>query len=193
MLGTSAVKLSPLKRLGLWSVAITTMVMAIFLLWSAGLPNKVDYSRVFIEGLGFVAPEIDEIAPPFTAQTLSGTSIQLADLQDESVIINFWATWCIPCAVEMPELQALHDEMEIRILAINIAEPTQVISAWVADYNLTLDILLDPQQEIYRQYRIIGQPTTFVLAPDGIITHIFYGATSADALRTAIETHQANG
>lgn len=186
-------RLSPIQQLGLWAIAITTMLMAILLVWSAGLPNKSDYSRIFIEGIGFVAPEIGENAPPFTAQTVSNEEIRLTDLQGETAIINFWATWCVPCAIEMPELQTLYEETGIRILAINIAEPTQAISEWVEYYDLTFDILLDPQQDIYNQYRIIGQPTTFVLAPNGIITHIFYGATTAEALRTAIETHQANG
>ena len=182
-------KLSLIQRLILWAIAIISMVMAILLVWSAGLPNKSDYSRTFTENLGFVAPEVGETAPPFIADTISNEEIQLTELQGETVIINFWATWCVPCAIEMPELQTLYEEKGIRILAINIAEPNQVISEWVEYYDLTFDILLDPQQDIYNQYRIIGQPTTFVLAPDGIITHIFYGATTAEALRTAIETH----
>lgn len=189
-------RLSPVQQLALWSVAIVSLVMAILLICLASLPNKLDYSRTFIDSIGFigyVAPEIGEFAPPFEARTLSGETILLSDLRGETVIINFWATWCVPCAIEMPELKTLHEETGIRILAINIAETPQIITQWVENYRLTFDIVLDPQQDIYNQYRIIGQPTTFVIAPDGIISHIFYGATSADALQTTIETQQANG
>ena len=89
--------------------------------------------------------------------------------------------------------EALYEDTNISILAVNIAESPQVISEWLDIYGLTFPIVLDPQQAIYSQYRIIGQPTTVVITPDGIISHIFYGATTFDALQTALETHQANG
>lgn len=186
-------KLSPLQRLGLWIVAIVSMIGAILLLWSAGLPNKAEYSGIFVDGLGFVAPEIGEFAPPFMAQTPYSQMISLADFQGESVIINFWATWCVPCAIEMPELQTLYEETNTAILAVNIGESPHIVAEWVNRYSLTFPIVLDPQQVIYSQYRIIGQPTTFVIAPDGIISHIFYGATTFETLQRALETHQANG
>ena len=185
-------KLSRYQRIGLWIVAITSPVIAFFLLWWAGLPERADYSGFIIEDV-YVAGEVGEIAPPIDAETLSGEMIQLADFHGESVVINFWATWCVPCAIEMPELQALHDETGIAILGVNIGESEESIASWVDAYQLTFDIVPDPDSIIYEQYRVIGQPSTYVVNPDGIITHIFYGPTTASALRTAINTHQLNG
>ena len=132
---------------------------------------------------GLAAPALDRSAAQFDGQALLG----------QVTLLNVWATWCAPCAIEMPELQALHEETNIPVLGINIAEPRSVVQQWVSEFDLTFDIALDPQREIYLDYRLVGQPTTYILNPDGIITHIFYGPTTADALQAAIDTHQPNG
>lgn len=180
---------SRLQRFMLWVVAVASLLTAIFLLFQIGLPERSDFIGFEADGI-YVAPAIREIAPPIHTETLSGSQFRLEDLRGESVIINFWATWCAPCRIEMPELQALHEDTGISILGINIGESRELITAWVDEFQLTFEILLDPQQTIYRQYRIIGQPATFVVSPDGIITHIFLGPTTADVLRSAIESHQ---
>ncbi len=172
-------------------MAVASLVTAIFLLIRAGLPERSDFIGFEIEGVGYVAPAIGEIAPPINAELLSGSHFQLENLRDEPVIINFWATWCAPCRIEMPELEALHQETGIPVIGINIGESRELITAWVDEFQLSFDIVLDPGQAIYRQYRVIGQPATFVVNPDGIISHIFFGPTRSDTLQDAIESHQA--
>jgi len=183
---------SRFQQIGLWILAVASLVTALSLLWWAGLPERADFSGFVIDGI-YVAPEIGGIAPPIEAGTLSGERVSLADFRGESVVINFWATWCAPCAIEMPELQSLHEETGVPILGVNIAEPEQFIDVWVDEYALTFDIVLDPDSIIYEQYRVIGQPSTYVVSPDGIITHIFYGPTTGNTLRIAINTHQHDG
>ena len=190
---TELMEFSRLQRIILWIVAVASLVTAIFLLLWAGLPERSDFIGFEVEGAGYVAPAIGETAPPIDAEMLSGSHFHLDDLRGESVIINFWATWCAPCRIEMPELEALHEETGIPVMGINIGEPREAIVRWVDEFQLSFDILLDPQQTIYRQYRVIGQPATFVVNPDGIITHIFFGTTSFDTLQSAIESHRANG
>ncbi|MDQ7024573.1 MAG: TlpA disulfide reductase family protein [Anaerolineae bacterium] len=165
------------------------MITASVVLVTGGLPNRADYSGRVIEGLGRVAPEIGEIAPPFEQATLTGDTINLLDLRGESVIVNFWATWCTPCIAEMPALQAFHDDSGIRILGVNMAEQQFIVEQWIAANLITFDILLDPQGQVIEDYRLRGQPSTYVIAPDGIITHIFYGPVSMDDLRNALITH----
>jgi peroxiredoxin len=160
------------------------------MLYSVGLPDRADYSGQMIAGLGRVAPEIGEIAPPIEQPTLSGETLNLLNLRGESVVVNFWATWCLPCIVEMPALQALHDESGVQVIGVNIAESRSVVEQWIAENGITFDIVLDPQGQVSGQYRLRGQPSTYVVAPNGIITHIFYGAVSMDALRNALDTQQ---
>jgi len=117
----------------------------------------------------------------------TGEELDLSALRGQWVVVNFWATWCVPCRVEMPELQAFYeDHDDIAIIGVNIGERRPVIAEWVTDFDLTFDIALDPRQVIYAQYRVPGQPTTFVIAPDGIITNIFYGPITADTLQSII-------
>ena len=75
----------------------------------------------------------------------------------------------------------------MKILAVNIGEDEAEIRAWVEDFGLSFDIVLDPKQEVYALYRLRGQPSTYVLDADGIIRQIFYGPTSADSLRSVLE------
>jgi len=180
-------------RIGAVIGAIVALIAAAGLLYQAGLPQRAEYSGQVIEGLGVVAPEIGAFAPPFEQPTLSGDTLSLFDLRGESVVINFWATWCPPCIVEMPALQELHAETGVRIIGVNMGEKRATVAAWVAENDITFDIVLDPQGLVSQTYRLRGQPSTYVVAPDGIITHIFYGTVAMAALQDALVTHEMNG
>jgi peroxiredoxin len=75
----------------------------------------------------------------------------------------------------------------VRVLAVNLGEPTELIVDWVQHFGLTFEIVLDPDQTIASLYRLRGQPSTFVVSPDGVITQIYYGPTSQQALEAALE------
>ena len=77
-------------------------------------------------------------------------------------MINFWATWCVPCRVEMPELQAFHEaHPAVRVLAVNLGESRDLIVDWVTQFGLTFDIVLDTDRSIADLYRLRGQPSTY--------------------------------
>ncbi len=130
-------------------------------------------------------------APDFEARSLAGDSLHLADLRGAPVIINFWATWCGPCALEMPHLQSIFDRYRaegLRVLAVNTGESADLIAAWQAHYDLSYDLLLDEDQVIAARYWLRGQPSTYLVSPDGVISHIFYGPVSESALAAAVES-----
>src|SRR5687768_7091558 len=185
--------MSIITRIALIIMAVVILIAAAALLYQSGLPQRADYSGLVIDGLGVVAPEIGAIAPPFEQPTLSGDTLSLFDLRGESVAINFWATWCPPCIVEMPALQELHETTGVRIIGVNMGEERGVVAEWIAENGITFDIVLDTQAQVSQTYRLRGQPSTYVVAPDGIITHIFYGAVSMDALQNALAAHEMNG
>lgn len=126
------------------------------------------------------------MAPPFTALNTEQEGISLLDLRGETVIINFWATWCIPCQVEMPELQHVfeqfHESQGLHVLGINLGEDLQTVVGWGQDMGLSFDLLLDPNGQIASLYQLRGQPMTYIINPDGIITHIFFGPTNAESI-----------
>ena len=119
--------------------------------------------------------------------------IHSADLRGEPALINFWATWCVPCRVEMPELQAFHDaHPTARVIAVNLGEPRHLVVDWVAQFGLTYDIALDPDGVIAAAYHLRGQPSTYIVSPGGAIMQIFYGATTRQSLETALEPFLRN-
>lgn len=160
---------------------------AILIIVAAGLPTRATYTGSFNADSNPVAPELNAYAPNFTAPGLDGTPFELADLRGQPVIINFWATWCIPCAVEMPELQALQAaHPNIQVIGVNLAEPPPRVAAWVQNGGYTFDILFDADGEIARLYALRGQPSTYIVTPEGVISAIFFGATSQPALENAL-------
>lgn len=163
---------------------------AALLIVLAGLPQRANFTGATIPDIGRVAPEIGSLAPPFYQPSLSDEPIALLDLRGESVIVNFWATWCVPCRIEMPELQALHEETGVRVVGANLGESRAVVARWVDQLGITFDIALDDWHlHVATDYRVRGYPSTFVIDSDGIITHIFYGPVTQQTLKNALNAH----
>lgn len=162
--------------------------LGIWLLIQSDLPVRSDYTGSIVEDVGYVAPEINNIAPPFTLSTMSFEQLATTDLNEQVVVINFWATWCVPCRAEMPELQALYSKYEskIRILGVNLGESPQSVAQWIEEFDLRYDVLLDPLQSVAQLYQIRGQPSTYVLDTQHIVRAIYYGPVSMEQLESDI-------
>lgn len=160
---------------------------ALTVLLAAGLPERADSSAVEIEGLSF-APEPGQLAPPFSAQTPNGETVSLLAPRGKPVILNFWATWCGPCAAEMPELQRVYDVYgdQVALVGVNTGESAQVVDAWAQARGLTFPLVLDEAREIAALYQLRGQPTTFLISPEGRIVDIIYGPTTFEGLSLAL-------
>ncbi len=177
---------------GLAIGAAICLFTATVIVIATGLPDRATYSGQVNATGQSVAPEIGALAPAFAASTLNAT-IHSDDLRGEPALINFWATWCIPCRVEMPELQAFHNaHPAARVIAVNLGEPRALVVDWVARLGLTYDIALDPDGAIATAYQLRGQPSTYVISPGGAIMNIFYGATTRQALEAALEPFLRN-
>ncbi|MDE2485246.1 MAG: TlpA family protein disulfide reductase, partial [candidate division NC10 bacterium] len=106
-----------------------------------------------------VRPEEGYLAPDFTLKTLEGNTVRLSEFRGQKVVlINFWATWCPPCRVEMPAMQQIYSEYKAKgfeILAVNIeSDAKQAISDFVKELRLTFPILLDPDMKVTRKFRV---------------------------------------
>ncbi|PJF22031.1 MAG: hypothetical protein CUN56_08050 [Phototrophicales bacterium] len=153
---------------------------------AVGLPQRADYTAFELPGeTRTVAPEIGRLAPPFEANTLTGERLSLWALRGQTVILNFWATWCTPCRVEMPDLQQIHGG-DVRVIAVNLGESPAQIQPWVDDLNLTFDIVLDVDSQIATRYWFRAPPSTYVIDPQGVIRAIFYGPVTINQLQDAI-------
>ena len=108
--------------------------------------------------------------PPLQATDLQGKVWRLADLRGRAVLLNFWATWCEPCRVEMPSLQQLaeiYGADKLVVLAVNFREGPRRIRQYVQSSGMNLPVLLDPDGEIARQWGANVFPTSILIDSDG--------------------------
>jgi peroxiredoxin len=131
--------------------------------------------------------EVTDRVPEYEAVNLSGEPVSLADYRGDVVLLNVWATWCGPCRVEMPSIQALYDRFRDRgftVLAVSVdAGPNhrQKVVDFLEEEELELPVLLDPEGRIMRALRTVGVPETFVLDREGRIAKRLIGATNWDS------------
>ena len=116
-------------------------------------------------------PEIDAPAPDFELELLYGEKVGLEDYRGKVVLLNFWATWCAPCRVEMPAIQSRFEQYSpgLVVLAINFDEPAADVAAYAQELGLTFPILLDPGGRVQRLYKIRGYPSTYFIDGNGVL------------------------
>ena len=136
-----------------------------------------------------VAPIVDALAPDFELETVDGDLIRLSDLRGEVVALNFWATWCAPCRLEMPDLQARADAYgdRLSVLGVNFDETAEEVDAFRREVGVRFPLLLDPGGEVQRLYRVLGYPTTFFIDSEGVIRIQHLGLMSADQIDQYLE------
>jgi cytochrome c biogenesis protein CcmG, thiol:disulfide interchange protein DsbE len=137
---------------------------------------------------------VGEPAPAFAAPTLSGDSLVLADLRGQPVLLNLWATWCIPCRKEVPELQALHEKHAARGLivvgvSVDDGSADDAVRDFVKEFGLTYTILRDPTQSVYAAFFVPGVPATFLIDRTGKVAWRLMGPfrSSDPQLVTALQ------
>lgn len=136
---------------------------------------------------GDAAPLVGRLAPDFTLPTLDGGEITLSDLRGSPVLINFWASWCPPCRLEMPELVRIyeaHKDEDFVILGVDLTFQDAIadVEAFVEEFNMTFPVLLDKTGEVGRAYRLLGIPMSVFVDRQGIIRRIHIGLMTGDQL-----------
>jgi cytochrome c biogenesis protein CcmG, thiol:disulfide interchange protein DsbE len=114
-------------------------------------------------------------APDFTVA--DGTSsIHLANYRGKVVLLNFWASWCEPCVLELPSLLQLHhDQPNLAILAVSIDEDPEAYSSFLVRRHVDLITVRDPSQSAARLYKTEMWPETYVIDRNGVIRRKFVG------------------
>lgn len=126
-------------------------------------------------------------APALTLQELNGQQRSLREYAGQVVLVNLWATWCPPCAAEMPEFQRYyeeHRESRFTVIAINDGESAPEVARFADDYGLTFPIWLDPTYEATeRAFKAGNLPTSYVIDRNGTVRLMWIGAISGSNLQ----------
>ncbi|HYM82142.1 MAG TPA: redoxin domain-containing protein [Candidatus Limnocylindria bacterium] len=131
-----------------------------------------------------------KVAADFTLKGLDGKTTTLSKLRGKVVLLDFWATWCGPCRIEMPRLQTLHREFKTKglvVLGINQRETPKRAQDFMKKYGYTFPTLLDTQSAVAEKYQVQGIPTLVVVDPKGTIAAHFIGVREEAVLREALK------
>ncbi len=127
-----------------------------------------------------------QAAPSFALVGLDGKLHRLTDYRGKRVVLNFWATWCVPCRIEMPLLQKTYEQLQdngLVVIGINMAEEEPGVRQYVGDLGIMFPILLDTDRVVTVQYKVVGLPTTFFIDTEGLIRASQVGPLTEDSLK----------
>ena len=124
-------------------------------------------------------------APEFTLPALNGDTVSLADYRGKkTVVVSYWASWCGPCKVELPELREFYKRYHkananFEVLAIHIDKQQGDAEKYAEAEKLPFPVLFDPQSKTADAYSVEGIPTMFVIDKSGKIVHAHLGLEQA--------------
>ena len=131
-----------------------------------------------VASLAFAAQTLSGPAPEFKLMSRDGTQVSLAAQKGNVVMVNFWATWCVPCREEMPHLQALYERynsLGFELLAVNVEDNPAGARKWLEETPVTFPVLFDPKNEVTKLFKVQTMPTTVLVGRDGTMRFIHHG------------------
>ena len=153
------------------------------------MKTRLVASLVFAALLAFPAKgaefrKLEPMVPPvLEAVDLTGGKHDLAAYKGRVVLINFWASWCPPCREEMPSMQRLMQKMSGKsfvILAVDTGEPSDEAEPFLKEIHPDFSILLDPEGEMAKRWKVFAMPTSFLVDKQGRIRYVLAGAAEWD-------------
>lgn len=133
---------------------------------------------------------IIETAPEFTITLLNnGEELSLSDLAGKGVVLNFWASWCVPCKTEMPALEEAwnkYQDQGVLFVGINVWDEESAAIQFLDEFMVTYPNGVDLTEQIDTDYNLQGIPTTWFIFPDGTVSQKVLGPLDLESLDEAI-------
>ena len=133
------------------------------------------------------SPRAGFAAPDFTLETLDGSILTLSDLRGHPVLLNLWASWCLPCRVEMPAIERVyqrHRDAGLVVVGLNVTsqDSEAAARAFAEEFGLTFPIVLDRDGAASARYELMGLPSTYFIDRAGIIRAVIIGGPMSEAV-----------
>lgn len=145
-----------------------------------------------------VGPQVGYEAPNFTLKDPDGKRVELKQFRGKAVMLNFWATWCVPCKEELPEFEQVYRQHKDRgFVLLGVSLDSEVSAKDVPAYmkegsprvgSYTFPVALDTQQEVARTYKLSGIPATYFIDKEGVIRALHPGALNRQLLEERLKT-----
>jgi peroxiredoxin len=122
--------------------------------------------------------QVGAMAPDFLLEDLDGQEYRLSELRGQVVLLNFWATWCGPCLVEMPLLESEYQNYRSEgflVIAVNDGESADKVERFGEEHELSFPLLLDPGRVVQRLYNVRGYPSSVFVDQEGFIRFVHIG------------------
>ena len=163
-----------LKKHGKGMVIVMVMLTAALLL--SGCKGEERPVAVATEG---------RLAPQFALEDIGGQNWSLDQLKGKVVLLNFWASWCQPCRMEMPSLNQLaaqfEDNPDFVVLTVLYRDSLERAVPYMQENNLSLTVLVDKSFTVSRMYGITAVPETFIIDKEGVVRKKIIGSTRFDS------------
>lgn len=138
--------------------------------------------------------ETGKEAPDFTLTDLDGEEVSLSDYRGQMVVLNFWASWCTWCDVEMPDLNRIHNENDdVVVLAVNVMEDEKTAGDYIEENGLDFEVVMDIEGEIASKYLVTGLPHSFFVDKEGILQLSYTGAMTYDQMINYVDAIREYG
>lgn len=167
-----------------WRLLLAALFVAgVAWIWLSRVPEATGQTQMPSPRAGFPAPEVRLAA-------LTGEQVSLADWRGQVVILNVWASWCVPCRAEMPAFErvyAQHRAQGLTILAVNstVQDVEANARAFAQEFGLTFPVLLDAEGVVTRRYLVRALPSTFFIDRQGVIRSVVIGGPLSEAALVA--------
>jgi len=141
-------------------------------------------------------PLVGQVAPNFALADLSGNPLRLSDLRGRPVIVNFWASWCAPCADEFPVLRAASQGSGDAPVVVGIVyrDTSTAAATFMTRMHATWPAAMDPGEQVAAAYGIFGAPESFFIDANGVVRGRQLGQlTMTDLARHLTATYAAGG
>lgn len=189
------------RRVPLATVVIATLLSVAIAALVAGLllgfgekkddPNVVtlDNDVATVPSLGDGEDTVGRPAPTSTYTTFDGEEASVADYAGTPMVVNFFASWCVPCVREMPAFEQVHQDVgdQVAFVGVNVQDSATEGADLIEETGITYDVGRDPDGSLLASFGGVAMPTTVLVDADGTIVRVLSGATTAEELRAAID------